>query len=385
MAELIQDKSRVGKNRFWLLSTVSILAASNAVCAFEAIGAESEAETPSVWVEIGGQLERVNGGLSVFSPSFLEGGDPELSIAPLGRASRYSNGAQLGIEIKPAQSSWLFAASLRYGRSNSARHVHHETQPGPMQQYRPPISIPPYIYLPSQHYTFTPYTRRFVEATAKHNETHAVLDFQVGRDVGIGLFGKDGSSILNFGVRLAQFTAKSNSAVYGDVNYEAKYNRLDPTERQTYAAFSDIKHSFIGVGPLISLNASTSVLGNRETMDVTFDFGLNAAVLFGRQKTDAQIQTSSHYLYYPRKYGDPDRPAAGSHTIRSHSIRTRSIVVPNVGGMAGVSFRYDNAKLSLGYRADFFLGAMDGGIDTRKTYDRNFYGPFATLTVGLGG
>jgi hypothetical protein len=56
-----------------------------------------------------------------------------------------------------------------------------------------------------------------------------------------------------------------------------------------------------------------------------------------------------------------------------------------VGGFAGVSFRYSRAKLSLGYRADFFFGAMDGGIDTRATYDRNFYGPFATISIGLGG
>jgi hypothetical protein len=65
--------------------------------------------------------------------------------------------------------------------------------------------------------------------------------------------------------------------------------------------------------------------------------------------------------------------------------RSRSVIVPNVGGFAGLSYRYSNAKLSLGYRADFFFGAMDGGIDTRKTYDRNFYGPFATISVGLGG
>jgi hypothetical protein len=33
----------------------------------------------------------------------------------------------------------------------------------------------------------------------------------------------------------------------------------------------------------------------------------------------------------------------------------------------------------------YFLGAMDGGIDARKTYDRNFHGPFATISIGLGG
>jgi len=60
-------------------------------------------------------------------------------------------------------------------------------------------------------------------------------------------------------------------------------------------------------------------------------------------------------------------------------------VVPNLGGFAGLSFKYPNAKVSVGYRADFFFGAMDGGIDAHKSYDRDFYGPFATVSIGLGG
>jgi hypothetical protein len=65
--------------------------------------------------------------------------------------------------------------------------------------------------------------------------------------------------------------------------------------------------------------------------------------------------------------------------------RSRSVAIPNVGGFAELSYHYANAKISMGYRADFILGAMDGGIDTRKTYDRNFHGPFATISIGLGG
>jgi hypothetical protein len=37
----------------------------------------------------------------------------------------------------------------------------------------------------------------------------------------------------------------------------------------------------------------------------------------------------------------------------------------------------------LGYRADFFFGAIDGGVDTRKTADRNFYGPYLGIGIGL--
>lgn len=44
-----------------------------------------------------------------------------------------------------------------------------------------------------------------------------------------------------------------------------------------------------------------------------------------------------------------------------------------------------NFKLSLGYRADFFFGAIDGGIDARKSETVGFYGPFASIGIGLGG
>ena len=75
-----------------------------------------------------------------------------------------------------------------------------------------------------------------------------------------------------------------------------------------------------------------------------------------------------------------------SHIHRSgNPDRSRTVVVPNVGGFAGASFNFSNAKVSLGYRADFFFGAMDGGIDTAKSENRGFYGPFAIVSVGFGG
>jgi len=56
-----------------------------------------------------------------------------------------------------------------------------------------------------------------------------------------------------------------------------------------------------------------------------------------------------------------------------------------VGGFAEISFRYADAKVSFGYRGDFFFGAIDGGIDTRKSENVGFYGPFASVSIGLGG
>ena len=48
--------------------------------------------------------------------------------------------------------------------------------------------------------------------------------------------------------------------------------------------------------------------------------------------------------------------------IDASPARDRTVVVPNLGGFAGVSWRLPTAKLSFGYRADFFFGAIDGGL-----------------------
>jgi hypothetical protein len=60
-------------------------------------------------------------------------------------------------------------------------------------------------------------------------------------------------------------------------------------------------------------------------------------------------------------------------------------VVPDLGGFAGLSWCVPNAKVAIGYRADFFFGAMDGGIDGAHRENVGFYGPFASISVGLGG
>jgi len=97
---------------------------------------------------------------------------------------------------------------------------------------------------------------------------------------------------------------------------------------------------------------------------------VNAALLFGRQK--AKMSHHSTTAFYN------ERPPVTR-------TRSRRVTVPNVGGFAGLSYRFPNAKLSAGYRADFFFGAKDGGLETRKSVDVGFYGPFATISIGLGG
>ncbi|HVZ70064.1 MAG TPA: hypothetical protein VG891_11420, partial [Rhizomicrobium sp.] len=216
-----------------------------------------------------------------------------------------------------------------------------------------------------------------------------------GKDVGLGLFGKNSTSVISAGVRFAQFISRSNIALKSDPDWHINSKYFSYVH--TYISFGQSFHSnlaslraersFTGVGPSLSWKSSERLWEGSHDTEILLDWGVNGAILFGRQKSHTHHQSTgkSFYHYGPMLTGPvvlqttARLPATPDHT------RSRSVTVPNIGGFAGLSFKYDTAKISFGYRADFFFGAIDGGIDARKTYDRNFYGPYATVSIGLGG
>jgi len=382
MSEL--NNTRAGNDiRLQLLGTVSALTLLVAV----STNAKAEdADRPTVWIELGGQLARVDGGGQQFAPPFIMKTPrpaPE-TISPLsvGHAPRYSFGGEGKISFEPQGTNWVFSAGVRFGRSNAHKHLHQQSYP--TKPRLPPIT-------PSALVVFQ-YALPFSDVDRKESESHAILDFQAGKDVGLGMFGRDSTSVLSVGVRFAQFTSRSNVALKSqpdfDVSYKYFYGHSFPTRVHFHenAATASAARSFRGIGPSLAWTASVPIAGNVDEGQVAVDWGINAAVLFGRQKAKIHHETTAQY--WSAKYHQYSAAGATVTTAYHHNanpVRSRSVTVPNIGGFAGLSFRYDAAKVSLGYRADFFFGAIDGGIDGRKAYDRNFYGPFATVSIGLGG
>jgi hypothetical protein len=227
----------------------------------------------------------------------------------------------------------------------------------------------------------------------------------VGKDVGLGM---PGTSTVSGGLRVAQFTSNRTVHMSGvpDLQYgsgpltsfAAKYEFLN-TPRIWHHFTGDYqgKASFLGLGPEFNWKASTPLAGtDAGDGEITVDWGLNAGLLFGRQKAiGAHMTESTRYncAFGSRETGPNPKlhleqwvncnttatSANGPHN------RSRFVTVPNLGGFAGLSIHYRNAKVSFGYRADHFFGAIDGGIDSHKSYDRGMYGPFATISLGLGG
>lgn len=267
-------------------------------------------------------------------------------------------------------------------------------------------------------YSFYPTNFKFEGAKATRSETHAIVDFTVGKDVGLGLFGGHGSSVVAAGIRFAQFTSQSHSSmgVLPDINYAGlstpiasfaalkrfKYHNYTQTKHHFYSGVIDAQRSFHGIGPTLSWKGSTPILGAPDRAEIAVDWGFNGALLFGRQKASGHHETQIRTDYVSGRFGGHVTQTGLGYfnhnkfgrwqlqryndTHKSASFnRSHSAVVPNIGALAGLSFRYINAKVSFGYRADFFFNAMDGGIDTRKSEALGFHGPFTAISFGFGG
>jgi iron complex outermembrane receptor protein len=367
-----------------LLTTVCALALLASVTSREA-AAEDDADRPTVWIELGGEMDRQTGQGDAFTPGFVAANPNSPVLVPVSPVQAQNPSpfefAEYGrISFQPESTNWVFSAAVNYGRSSNFKHVDHQTNAVHYAQYN--NGAP----LPSLYETEV----NFADTTVHHQESHAVIDFSVGKDVGLGLFGRNGSSVLNFGIRFAEFASKATFEARARPDVHIKYypsahapHRYVVPYFNTYHATGSATRSFHGIGPSLSWNGSTPFAGNLQGGEATFDWGANAALLFGRQKASVRHQESAHYES-PNIFNGITYTLVYQHPPAGHDTR-RLVVVPNVGGFAGASWRVQNFKVSLGYRADLFFGAMDGGIDTRKSENVGFYGPFASVSVGIGG
>jgi hypothetical protein len=385
MSELMNTQNTGRGFRWCLLTTVSTLALVAAVDMHDAKAAGDDGDRPTVWIEIGGQLEHVGGHGDPFTPGFVAANPNSPVLTPVSPIQAQNpppfSFAESGkISFQPEASDWVFSAAVRYGRSSNSKLVDHQTT-GVHRKYRSGVPNP----------THLPYTQEnFANTKVQHKESHAVLDFSAGKDVGLGLFGRDASSIFSLGVRFAQFASKTMFDARALPDLSAKYvpsagapTRAPFLNYHSYHATGVASRSFHGIGPSLSWNGSTPFVGTPQSGELSFDWGANAAILFGKQKARVRHQETGHYVSALAVFNTP--PYTVTYQNAGGHDTDRSVIVPNVGGFAGASWRTENVKVSLGYRADFFFGAMDVGIDARKSATLGFYGPFASVSVGLGG
>ena len=149
-----------------------------------------------------------------------------------------------------------------------------------------------------------------------------------------------------------------------------------PQPYHSNAASLRATRKFHGVGPSISWSASAPFAGDAKDGELSFDWGLNAALLFGRQRTKTHHQTTGRYQSGTQyQHHAASRPITYQGPATPDHTRSRNVTVPNVGGSVGLTYRVEDFKVSFGYRADIFFGAIDGGIDARKNENRAILRP----------
>ncbi len=361
MSELIRKTDNRATIRWKLLTGASALVLATYV-SFAGEAKAEDATHPLIWLELDGQFAMQKNDLEPFSPAFLSSprynpADPSSPLPPLGAESHlglekpgpniWNKGAS--ITYQPEGSDWLLSASIRYGKIGR-RETRHQITANPYNYYGAA-----YLY------------KAFQDFDTRSSESHTIVDFEAGKDLGLGRFG---GSTASLGVRFAQFRSSNQ------VKIASQPTNVDFTYYRFYASFA-AERRFEGLGPMLSWDGSAMIAGNPGDGGLSLDWGVNGALLFGRQKMSEHHQTTKQRFFY-HIYPSPTQ-----YTHASVS-RSKRVTIPNLGAFAGVSWRYAAAKVTMGYRADYFFNVLDGGIDTAKKEDRAFYGPFLSIAVGIG-
>jgi iron complex outermembrane recepter protein len=386
--------TKSGGSRSRLLATVSAMALVASVCAAE----PAVAGQPPLWFELGWNFENIrisDSNLALpLGPLVPQSGLTAPLTNDFGFSRSYTSDGT--ITFKPDGSDWVFAASIRYGRSRgSSQKLNQALAPIPttsLVTYQ--RSIPAYSYRDQHRVKHLPISQEKLSEDGSSAEAHFIVDFEAGKDIGLGMFGRGSTSTLSAGVRFAHFTTSRKASNFQEtqgIHFQSShftglfYSYFPSTKtkrRELWNAISangSTSQNFNGLGPSIQWDASAQLWGDSQGA-LSLDWGVNAAFLFGKQKIKIEHQTTSH----EHCVGDgcPAHPTV--LTSGPPVSSSKSTTVPNVGGFAGISLDYKDVKVSLGYRADLFVNAIDVGFATRKSSNLLLHGPFASLSIGVG-
>ncbi|HEX5776671.1 MAG TPA: TonB-dependent receptor, partial [Caulobacteraceae bacterium] len=354
---------------------------------------EREGGGPYPWtVEIGGAAARFDAPMETFRPAFTQTfTSPELPFPfhPQEEDLDWGDSREIKISYGWPGAAWRASASMRRSESNGA------VRAVPLQKMDGGYSFnddfvvnyPQYAYL---HF-YIPGGTNYASTEARRREEHTLVDFMVGRDLGLGGGLK---SQLSLGIRYAQFKSSSRLRLSGISEHDdlrpeniAKYSYINDIHR--YESSMEARREFEGSGPAIAWEAAMPFLGGERTGRLNLDVGATAGAFFGKRTASVQYQITDTILEHnPILVLGLDKPY---RVISSTSLppftrnESDSTTIYSVGANLGVSYEIQRFKFSGGYRWERFFDAIDGGIEERKTYDRTIDGPYFKIAVGFGG
>ena len=221
-------------------------------------------------------------------------------------------------------------------------------------------------------------TRGISNTSADLKESHWQADFGMGYDFVPRLMQ------INFGVRVAEVTAKTTATTNASATATGVFQLLDFVATNTSVAtasdVTSVRRSFFGAGPRVGLEGSVPLIG-----PLGFDYSTNAALLFGTTKiTSASNSTLSNSSTLTTAAGGVVLFTATSpptQTSLSNGTNwSSSVAVYNFDIQGGVSWWFSPTfKLGLSYRLDAFIDPLRAAPDDGRL-SRYYHGPKLTLT-----
>ena len=385
------------RSRLFLLTSVSVLALVSLACASETAAA---GDSP-VWVDLGWQSNRIYNSKESALP--LGSLVPALPASLADSLSLKPSGDSYGkISFQPEGTGWVLSASVTYGRTHGrSPGLPHDiatgVPPRTFVTYHTTIPTYPFPFHRTAHGTVAEKSNYVAVGRMLQSDSHLIVDFQAGRDVGLGMLGE---STLSAGLRIVNFRSSLivssvqgvQDVQYGHVQHQHPTYAFFPSSVRIVPWYFNFYNNnwrsllgagntstrFNGIGPSIHWDASTPIFGNAQHGgEVLIDWGVNAAILFGRRAYTLEHHATSNY-HCAGRYCGTQPVHSTADTVRNGKNTT----VPNLGGTIGLSYRLDRVKISLGYRGDFFFHALSAGAQGSST--RGFRGPFAGVSVGIG-
>ena len=237
------------------------------------------------------------------------------------------------VTYQPTSSPWSFALGVKYGStkksSRSGKFV-------------------------NTYYGSGSYGVRQVKTG--ESEKHSLVEFEVGHDVGVGVFG-DGVTTLGAGIRFAHFESSTTGSFSTYSNYT--------TSR---AGSINIKRKNDAVGPRVFIRSFSPLPGSLGQDGLSLGWGVGGGVLFGKQTVSSNPVIAS---------GN-----AGPFTPVSRSTQHKT---GNLDGFVQINWTPAKTPLTVevGYKFDVYANALDGGYATANEINQISQGPFIGLSLKL--
>ncbi len=332
-----ESTSTGGRARlFWQVSALVLIAAG-----------VSERKAEAATATDGGITLDVQGLYAFDSSGIAQGPASKDSTFVNGGVPGTSGGYNLSGEItyQPAGTPWNFGVAVKYGRTRAGNRAHNFEHTAT-------------IFYNGNQYHYNTDQQLKNQAVTEHYS----VDFEVGHDFGVGLFGP-GNTNAGFGVRYAHF----NSTVTGSFATQSRYFISSSsgshfgTRNKLRAGRFTTRRATDAVGPRLFVKTVSPIPGLN---GFSIGAGAGVAMLYGKQNIHTTIDMTS-----------------GAYAAIANRSKSRGI--PNADGFVQLNWTAPNSgfTVGVGYKIDAYFTVMDGGFRSTSQVDSVEHGPYLDVSV----